>query len=72
MYRHRMTVQELDRAVKGAVAVAGEIGSAQPETAKLILDAVELACLELLVHACGGDREIAEKMHQQMNASRKG
>jgi hypothetical protein len=67
-----MTPEQLARAVSEACAIAERIGARQPDAAALILDAVELATQELLVHACKGDRELAEQLHRRVHAKDQG
>jgi hypothetical protein len=58
---HEMTTTELCRAVRDGTALAVRIGRTDPLIADLLLDATGLALQELMVHACGGDREEAER-----------
>jgi hypothetical protein len=69
---YRMDVSQLTHAIAEALKIAEQIGVTQPDTAKLILDAVDLATLEILVHALGGDRKTAEKLHRRVNPSADG
>ena len=70
MHAHRMSPEELTTAVTSARTLLPTIVTEHPELALLLVDLMDLAALELLVHAVGGDRQLAERLHRQAPARR--
>jgi hypothetical protein len=60
---YRMSVEELGRATKKAAEIIEQIAGTDPETARLIQDALELASKELLRRVVvGGDANMANQL----------
>jgi hypothetical protein len=72
MHVYAMEPDALARGIAAAKDLAGRIGAEQPELAALLVDLIELATKEMLVHACHGDRSMAERLFREGAARRKG
>ena len=66
----KMTTDELRAASRDLGELVTENLDDRPEAVKVIVDAMELICKELLVRTIGGDRELADKIHGKMHAER--
>lgn len=70
---HQFSVEELQTAVRDASELLDELAAAgKRELAMLVLDAMELAMQETMVHVCKGDRARAEKAHRRVMAKHRG
>ena len=62
---YSMTFNELAAANRSLRELVDDVRDERPEAALLLLDAMELACRELLVRAVGGDRELATRLFNE-------